>query len=445
MQCHRCVPLRHARGSIEFLGDKSIAHRAVIVSALSDSKTTLTNFPASKDCCATIAALQQLGVPISVRKNSGNRCTVKVCGVGLYGLMPSRKPITIQESGTTFRLLAGVLAGQPFCSTLAAGPLLSKRPMKRITLPLRAMGASIQGVETLKKKSEEFPPLAIRGASLRGITYRLPVASAQVQSAILLAGLFAHGKTSVIGPPTMRDHTARMLRLFGVSVKSADSVVSLRGADKLISPGHIVIPGDISSAAFFIVLASIVPGSHLVLRNVSLNPTRIGIISVLKRMGASITVCQRQASAGGFEPCGSLIVKFASLHGTVVKKTEIPLLIDELPVLMVAASKASGKTIFQGVQELRVKETDRIQSMVRNLNAMGVRLTVRLLKGRQDIIVEGGHRLRGASVKSYGDHRTAMSMIVAAAAAEGVTKLDDVSCIKKSFPSFLSVIRTISK
>lgn len=444
MKSHSCVPLRRVRGSIELLGDKSIAHRAVIASALSEKKTILTNFPANKDCFATIAVFKQLGISISVKKISGDRCTVVVKGRGLHGLVPSSKPIVIQESGTTFRLLAGLLAGQQFNSVLAAGLSLSKRPMKRITVPLRAMGASIKGVQRSKKMGEEFPPVTIHGEFLKGITYRLPIASAQVQSALLLAGLFAQGKTTVIGPLTMRDHTARMLRLFGVSVKSAGQAVSLRSPDKLLGPGRILIPGDISSAAFFLVLALIISDSRVVIRNVSLNPTRIGMVSVLKRMGASIKIIHRKLSVRGVEPFGDIIVQHSLLHGTTVKKEEVPLLIDELPVLMVAASYALGKTVIEGAQELRVKETDRIQSMVSNLTAMGGRVYVRSFQGRQDLYIEGVGRLRGAVVKSFGDHRTAMSLIVAAAAAQGTTRLDDVSCISKSFPNFLDVMRSIS-
>ncbi len=445
MGSYRGVSLQRVRGSIEFPGDKSIAHRAVILSALSDSKTVLTNFPFNDDCRATINALRQMGVSIVVDKVLKDRCRVTVAGVGLFGLSHPGKPICIRESGTTYRLLAGILAGQKFNTVLAAGKSLSKRPMKRITLPLRAMGGHITGTLSMKKKEEEFPPLVVRGACLRGITYRLPVASAQVQSAVLLAGLFASGKTTVIGPPTIRDHTVRMLRLFGAAVSRAGNAVSLRGTGHLKSPGKFFIPGDISSASFFLVLASIVTGSRLVLRNVSLNPTRTGLISVLKRMGASLRLSPGKASVRGGEPYGSIIVRSALLHGTTVKKEEIPLLIDELPILMVAASYASGMTVIEGAQELRVKETDRIASLVRNLHAMGGSVRVRSSGSRQDLFITGVGKLRGASVKSYGDHRTAMSMIVAAAGAEGVTKLDDVSCISKSFPDFLSVIRSISR
>ena len=424
-------------GKISLPGDKSIAHRSIILSVISRGKTAIYNLPGNQDCLSTIRALRKLGASISKKKNN----KVIISGQGIYGLTRPKMPVFIGESGTTFRLLLGILAGQPFKVTLAAGSSLSRRPMRRVTEPLRKMGAKINSeLKTQNSKIEEFPPITISGRALKGITYKMPVASAQVKSAILLAGLFAEGKTIVIeGVPT-RDHTERMLRLFGAAVNPKGHRISLTGGRELESPGKIYIPGDISSASFFIAGALILPGSHLIIKDISLNPTRIGIIKVLKRMGADIKLTKQ---IKGYEPMGDLVIKSSDLKATTVEKTEIPSLIDELPILMVVSCFADGETRFCGVEELRVKETDRIKSMVDNLRKM--RADIKVIKsGKQVCIsVKGGRGLKAAQVESFGDHRTAMSMVIAGLGATGKTKVSGLSCIAKSFPGFQSVLKSI--
>lgn len=434
-----CLPAGHfVRGTVTCPGDKSISHRCIILSAISSQKTLINNFPANDDCLSTVNVFKKLGIKI----NAGNK---KICvfGKGLYGLRKSIKPIFVGESGTTLRLISGVLAGQKFASKLVAGDALSGRPMRRVTVPLRLMGAEIRA----KRKPltvEEYAPIAIKGGNLKSIIYRMPVASAQVKSAILFAGLYAKGKTVVIEPVPSRDHTERLLKQFNAGLKIKGSRIELSGNKDLKSPGEIYVPGDISSAAFFMVMASLLPKSNLCLKNVSLNPSRLGVLKVLKKMNARIRVINTESckSAGG-EPMGDIIVSSSRLKGVIVKSKEIPSLIDELPVLMVAASLAKGRTVFEGVQELRVKETDRINSMERNLLRMGADIKV-LNKGkREDIEINGVNFLYAAKVKSFGDHRTAMSMVVAGLLSRGRTCIDDVSCINKSYPGFLLDLKKI--
>jgi 3-phosphoshikimate 1-carboxyvinyltransferase len=345
--------------------------------------------------------------------------------------------------------MLGLLAGQGFSVLLKAGESLKKRPMLRVTGPLRLMGARIEAVHLCKGPAEEeYPPFRISGAGLKQVSYTMPVASAQVKSALLLAGLYASGKTVVVEPVHTRDHTERLLRLFragiAVSKKTKGAVISIRGKKEMVSPGIIPVPGDISSAAFFIVLVSLVSGSRIRIKNVSLNPSRMGIIGVLKRMNAGIQILKLPAKRRrSWEPSGDLVVRSGSLKGTVVKKREIPLLIDELPVLMVAACFAHGETVLEGVGELRVKETDRIRSMTENLKKMGADIDIRVTAGGENIVIRGGNGLDGASVKSFGDHRTAMSLVVAGLSARGRTRIDDVSCIDKSFPGFLRLLKKI--
>ncbi len=335
--------------------------------------------------------------------------------------------------------MLGVLSGQNFSSKLIAGPVLSKRPMLRVTEPLRKMGAVIKGRRlTADYRQDEYSPITIKGSRLKAITYKMPVASAQVKSAILLAGLYANGVTEIDEIVKARDHTERMLKLFGADIKVNGNKILLKGLRDLVSPGSINVPGDISSAAFFMVLGSIVTRAHLLLRRVSLNPSRMGIFHVLKRMGAYIKVIGR--SQENFEPAGDILVRNSSLKAAVVKKNEIPSLIDELPILMVAAACAKGTSIFYGAGELRVKETDRIKSMCENLSKMGVRITV---SSSHNIKIKGIKELVGAKVKSFGDHRTAMSMIVAGLCATGKTEIDNVNCIAKSFPEFIKILDSL--
>ncbi len=429
-------PFSRLKGEISLPGDKSIAHRSIIISAISRGLTKIENFPANKDCLSTIKAFKKLGVKITKISS-----TVTVNGAGLLGLKKPKGPVLAGDSGTTLRLLLGILAGQNFKTKVVAGPSLSQRPMLRVTKPLRMMGAQIKArVEKRGSKIEEYPPITIRGGNLKAITYEMPVASAQVKSAILLAGLYTRGATKVIEPIKTRDHTERMLKLFKADLKVRQNTIVIKGDRELVSPGVLTIPGDISSAAFFIVLAAIIPDSKVLMRNVSLNPSRTGIIKVLKRMGADITVNSSQLTVHSGEPIGDIVVRSSKLKGTTVKKEEIPSLIDELPILMVAACFAKGKTVFEGVGELRVKETDRIRSLSSNLRKMGVDIRV---DSTEKVIIRGLKQLKGARVKSFGDHRTAMSMVVAGLAAIGRTYIDDISCINKSFPGFLKFLGTL--
>lgn len=429
----RCAGLR---GKVLIPGDKSIAHRAVMLSVLASGRTSVHNFPLNKDCLATINVFKALGAKIKLSKSS-----LAIYAKGGLALSEPKRPILIEESGTTFRLFLGILAGLGFKARLNAGVSLSKRPMSRVALPLRRMGAKIIARNA---GGEEYPPLIILGGELKGIQYKLPVASAQVKSAILLAGLFAKGETKVIEPLKSRDHTERMLKLFKADLKIEGESITLKGKGRLFSPGSLYVPGDISSAAFFIIGASIIPGSDILIKNVSLNPGRCGVINVLKRMGADIQVRGSKIKSQSYEPMGDLLVKSSILKGVRVGKREVPSLIDELPILMVAASFARGKTVFEGVDELRVKETDRINSMVSNLKKMGADIKAVKSGGLENIIIQGKEGLSGASLKSFGDHRTAMSMIIAGLAASGKSRIDDVTCINKSFPEFLSILKSIS-
>jgi len=424
------------KGTVALLGDKSIAHRALIISAITPARTTIDNFPANEDCISTLNAFIKLG--IAIRHNSSGRVTV--FGKGLLGLREPKHAIFAGESGTTLRLLLGVLAGQNFTAKLTAAKSLSLRPIMRVNLPLRMMGARLTSGQRTADSGhrEEYPPLTITGGNVRAITYKMPVASAQVKSAILLAALYAPGTTQVIEPVKTRDHTERMLALFGADIKRATNKVVIKGGKELVSPGRIYIPADISSASFFIVAASIIPGSRIVIRNVSLNPTRTGVLSVLKRMGADINVSD--VGRDIYEPMGDIVVRSSKLKGTVIRRKEIPSLIDELPILMVAACFALGKTIFEGAGELRVKETDRIKSMTENLAKMGAQ--IKIIKS-ENIIIGGTGSLAGGKVSSFGDHRTAMSMVIAGLLASGATSVDDITCIKKSFPQFLTVLQQL--
>ena len=427
------------KGTISIPGDKSIAHRCIIAASISQGRVQLENFPASVDCFSTLRAFQKLGIRIKQKKLN----QLIVSGKGLRGLKKPHGPIFLGDSGTSARLLLGVLAAQPFKATLRAGKSLSQRPMLRVTEPLRLMGAQIVARSPSPAAAqEEYLPIAIRGGRLKPITYQMRVASAQVKSAILLAGLYADGITAVIEPLKTRDHTERLLKLFKADIKIKGKSIFIKGSRELKAPKKVYIPGDISSASFFIALASIVPCSEITIKNVGLNPTRTGAIKVLKRMGANILVSGMRG-AGSFEPMGEVVVRTSSLKGTRVKKEEIPSLIDELPILMVAACKAVGRTVFEGVGELRVKETDRIKSMSDNLKKMGA--NIRITKNRREecVIIKGVKVLRGTKVRSFGDHRTAMSMIVAGLSACGRTLIDDVACINKSFPGFLAQLRKL--
>lgn len=442
-----CVikPVSCLKGVVSLAGDKSIAHRALIISALSSGVTKIKNFPANKDCLSTLGAFKKLGIKIG-RKNRSRLSffpAITVFGKGLFGLKKPKSPIFVGDSGATLRLLLGVLAGQNFKTKLIAAESLSQRPMLRVNAPLKMMGAVIKARRQQQGASyEEYPPITICGGNLKPISYKMPVASAQVKSAILLAGLYAKGKTCVKESMSTRDHTERMLKLFKANIEIKRGAVVIKNAADLISPGVINIPGDISSAGFFMVAAAILPNSKVIIKNVTLNPLRAGIIKVLKRMNADIEI-RREKSKHNYEPAGDLIVKSSRLKSAVVEEEEIPSLIDELPILMVAACKAYGKTVFKGVSELRVKEADRINSMVENLKNMGADISASKTGKLEKIVIYGPTRFKGAELKSFRDHRTAMSMIIAGLAADNKSRMDDIFCINKSFPGFLNLLNTL--
>ncbi len=457
MSLYRFKPVRFLRGTIFLPGDKSIAHRSLIISAIAKGKTRVYNFPANQDCITTLKALKQLGVRITMENSQAGNKYFCIEGKGLYGLRKPRFSVFAGESGTTFRLLLGVLAGQQFPVNLTAAKALARRPMRRITEPLRRMGAIIKARKihsTAVRRhgaAEEYPPITIKGGRLRRISYKMPVASAQVKSALLLAGLYAAGGISEIFESVKtRDHTERMLRDFGAKIKIKDKTIFISGQKELLSPGVINIPGDISSASFFIVAAVLLPDSAIVIKSVGINPTRLGLIRVLKRMGANIKVARSRLQVKTREPAGDIIIKSSSLKGIKIKASEVPQLIDELPILMLAFCYARGRTIIYGVEELRVKETDRIVSMQANLSKMGAEIRVVTYRSksaglREKMIIQGISCLRGARVSSFNDHRTAMSMIIAGLVSTGETVIDEVECIAKSFPGFLEILKGVVK
>ena len=447
-------------GTLTVPGDKSISHRAVMCAALAQGTTRIEGFLAAEDCRRTIRAFQAWGVPMTEEPGApacpagaAGRQAVAVEGRGTRGLAPAAAPIDAGNSGTTMRLLAGMAAGQSFATELTGDASLQARPMRRIVEPLERMGARIAGRELPGRPAEIFPPLLIHGQPLRPLTYTLPVASAQVKSAILLAALYAPGATVITEPQASRDHTERMLRLFGVEVRARDNTVTLHAdGSPLRSPGRLVVPGDLSSAAFWLVACSIIPTSALTLEGVGLNPTRTGVLDILRYMGAAVSMKRTQDA---WEPRGTLLVKAAELRATVIKETLIPRTIDELPILMVAATQAKGITELHGIEELRVKETDRVHSMVEGLSRMGAKIGVRRaselpagapLRGtpsKDAIVIEGPSALHGAVVDSFGDHRTAMSLVIAGLVARGTTQVRGVGMIPTSYPGFFDDLRRL--
>lgn len=412
-------PARKIYGEVTVPGDKSISHRAVIIGSLARGITEIYNFLWSEDCRATINCLRSLGVDIEQTDEQ-----IRIYGRGMT-LQPSDRPLYAGNSGTTVRLLLGVLAGQRFTTEIFGDNSLSRRPMLRVIEPLRRMGASIE-----HQGEADRLPLKITGGSLQPISYDLPMASAQVKSAILLAGLFAEGHTSVREPTPSRDHTERMLQAFGGEIGGRGKVKTVTGPASL-EGCRIDVPGDISSAAYFMVAAAVNPGAGIVIRGVGINPTRTGIIEVLQRMGARLTILNRRVC--GNEEVGDICVKGEdALTGVAVDGEIIPRLIDEIPALAAAALAAKGTTIIRGAAELRVKESDRISSLVMELSRMGARI-----KERPDgLIIEGGAPLQGCVCESYGDHRVAMALAVAGLQATGQTRIKDPGCIQVSYPSF---------
>lgn len=414
-------PAAALHGDVVVPGDKSVSHRSMMLSAIAEGTSHIRGFLEGEDTRATAAVLAQLGVSIEA-PSAGERI---VHGVGLHGLQASDQPLDCGNAGTGMRLLAGLLAGQAFDSTLIGDESLSKRPMRRVTDPLAKMGARIDTQDGL-------PPLRVRGARpLHGIRYELPVASAQVKSALLLAGLYADGWTEVIEPHPTRDYTERMLAAFGWPIVFSPGQAKLEGGHRLRAT-DVTVPADFSSAAFFLVAASILPGSVLRLPAVGLNPRRTGLFEALRLMGADIRI-ESQRESGG-EAVGDLIVRHAPLHGIELPEALVPDMIDEFPALFVAAAVASGRTVVRGAAELRVKESDRIATMAQGLRALGVRIE----ETPDGAIIDGGV-IGGGAVDSHGDHRIAMSFAVAGLVARDAITIRDCANVATSFPGFLSL------
>ena len=395
-----------------------------MLGALANGTTHITGFLMGEDCLSTIDCFRKMGVEIEITDSE-----VIVEGVGLHGLCAPEETLYTGNSGTTTRLLCGILAGQPFTATLNGDASIQKRPMGRVIKPLREMGASIEG------KNDNYCPLTLYPSELYGIEYRLPVASAQLKSAILLAGLYAEGQTTVIEPAPSRDHTERMFRALGVEVETHGSTITLEPPEDLYAV-DIRVPGDISSAAFFLVAGAIVEGSELTIRNVGVNPTRTGILDVLHEMGADISISNFHDDA---EPVCDLTVKHSMLRGVEIGGSIIPRLIDELPVIAVAAAYAEGETVIRDAQELKVKESNRIAAMVTELKKAGVDAE----ETDDGMIIRGGKRPHGAAFETYKDHRIAMSLAVLALAARSACRIDEPEVVAISYPDFFHTLERL--
>ncbi|MDP2660943.1 MAG: 3-phosphoshikimate 1-carboxyvinyltransferase [Dehalococcoidia bacterium] len=428
----RVVSPARLEGAIRVPGDKSISHRAVMLNGIAEGQGRIRNFLEGADCLATVACMRALGVEIHGTE------TLTVSGVGLHGLQEPTDVLNAENSGTTMRLLTGLLAAQPFFTVMTGDESLRRRPMDRIIQPLRLMGAEVRG-----RQEDKRPPLAILGRRLKSIRYTLPVASAQLKSALLLAGLFADGKTTIVEPVPTRDHTERMLTAMGARVCSyaaeeGGNLVTVEPATAL-SALDLEAPGDLSSAAFWLVAAAAHPDAHLILECVGVNPTRTGILDILKSMGARLSVLNRRMEGG--EPVADISVESSGLTGTEVAGGLISRAIDDIPVLAVAAAVASGTTIIRDASELRVKESDRIAALATELRRLGAKAE-ELPDG---LIIHGGTKLDGASCKAYGDHRLAMALAVAGLVARGETTIDDDGAVQVSYPGFWRDLDRVSK
>ncbi|WP_440604130.1 3-phosphoshikimate 1-carboxyvinyltransferase [Bacillus sp. GB_SG_008] len=414
------------QGKIIILGDKSISHRSVMFGAIAHGKTTIKGFLPGADCLSTISCFREMGVSITQ-----NGDEVEIIGAGIEGLQEAKRVLDVGNSGTTIRLLLGILANTNLHFCLQGDASIGKRPMKRVTKPLSLMRATIDG-----REDGTYTPLTIRGGNLQAIDYISPVASAQVKSAILLAGLGAQGVTSVTEPHISRDHTERMLQAFGVQVKRDGTKVSIEGGQQLKGT-NIHVPGDISSAAFFLVGGAITPNSKLTLKNVGINPTRTGIIDALTKMGAKLEIEQYDTDAA--EPAANLIIETSKLKGIEIGGDMIPRLIDEIPIIALAATQAEGITIIKDAHELKVKETNRIDTVVEELTKLGARIEAT----NDGMIIYGKTSLKGNTVNSHGDHRIGMMLAVAGCIAEGETLIQDAEAVGVSYPRFFEEIEKL--
>ena len=420
-------------GEVVLPGDKSISHRAVILNSLARGRAATENFAPGVDCLSTVSCLKALGVKIG-REGSRDSPTVSVSGTGADGLREASDVLDAQNSGTTMRLLGGLLASQPFLSVITGDSSLRNRPMGRLIQPLKLMGADVWG-----RGQDSFAPLVIKGKELRGIDYTLPVPSAQIKSAILLAGLFARGSTVLRQKIPSRDHTERMLPHMGANVESKGNSISLMPLTSPLRALNLRIPGDISSAAYFLVAAAVHPDARIVIRDCGINPTRTGIIDVLLAMGARLEIDHERLEAG--EPLADIVVESSELKGIEVSGDIIPRLIDEIPVLAVAGCIAKGKTVIRGAGELRVKESDRIATVVNELSRLGARIEP-LPDG---MAIYGGRLLSGTEVESHLDHRLAMSLAVAGLIAKGETTISHAQVAKVSYPAFWQTLQQITR
>lgn len=414
-------------GEVSIPGDKSISHRGIMLGALAKGVSKITNFLQGADCLSTMACFRRMGIEI---ENASDE--VLVHGKGLHGLAAPQDTLHVGNSGTTIRLLSGILAPQSFSATLTGDDSIQKRPMGRVMKPLAQMGAQIESLP-----GNGCAPLKIHGAPLKGIHYESPVASAQVKSCVLFAGMYADGPTSVTEPALSRNHSELMLKHLGAKLTSQGTSVTIEPEPKL-EAREIPVPGDISSAAYFIAAGLLVPHSQILIKNVGVNPTRNGMLKVCHAMGADIQYLNERTDSG--EPTADLLVSSSSLTGTTIEGEIIPTLIDELPMLAVMAAFAQGETIIRNAEELKVKESDRIAVMVENLSAMGADIT-----GTPDgMIIRGGPTLTGTNIHTYKDHRIAMSFAVAALAAEGITCIEDADCVNISYPGFYEDLQKLS-
>ncbi|NWK70594.1 3-phosphoshikimate 1-carboxyvinyltransferase [Bacillus paramycoides] len=413
-------------GEIVVPGDKSISHRAVMFGAIAEGTTRVSNFLLGEDCLSTIACFQKLGVKI---QQSGNDVTIY--GKGLENLQEPKEVLDVGNSGTTIRLMLGILSNTPFHSTIIGDESIGKRPMKRVTDPLSKMHAQIDG-----RENGQYTPLSIRGGRVKGIHYHAPVASAQVKSAVLLAGLQGEGVTTVTEPMQSRDHTERMLRAFGCTVEVNERTVSLQGGQQLKGT-EIKVPGDISSAAFFLVAGAIVQNSKLVLKNVGLNPTRTGILDVLTKMGARISIDNIRNEE--FEPCGDITIETSKLKGIEIGGSLIPRLIDEIPVIALLATQAEGITVIKDAEELKVKETNRIDTVVDELGKLGAKIEAT----PDGMIIYGKQDLKGNTVNSHGDHRIGMMLAIASCIVNGEVKIENSDAVAVSYPNFFEQLAAL--
>ncbi len=417
------------RGTITVPGDKSVSHRSIMLGALANGKSYIRRWLPAGDPRSTLQIFRQMGVNIAVQENSATSWDLEIDGVGLHGLQPSDRALDSRNAGTCIRLLAGIMAGQNFSSILDGSEQLRNRPMRRIIVPLQQMGANI-------RSSNDKAPLYIEPAELQPITYELPVASAQIKSCVLLAGLYVNGTTRIVEPGPARDHTERMLTAMGVDVQTNGNTISLTPPSEL-RPLDLTVPADISSAAFPLIAAAIIPHSEITIENCGQNETRTGILEILEMMGAELTVTNQQVTGG--EPAADLAITFSEMHGANIGGEVVVRAIDEFPILAVALSQAAGKSTVRDAAELRVKEVDRISVLAGELAKMGVTMD----EHPDGFTIEGPIHLQGAEVESHDDHRLGMSLAVAALAANAPTIIGEANCVADSFPGFVETMNAL--